>query len=75
MSKQEEWKGDKLYLATSDRPLTDDYPVSWEKGDYIRVWDREDDSHSRASGFCFNLASGQIGRFYTNALFSLKLMD
>jgi hypothetical protein len=75
MSKQEEWKGDKLYLATSNGRPTDDCPVSWKKGDHIRVWERKDDSHSRANGFCFNLASGQIGRFNTDASFSLKLMD
>jgi hypothetical protein len=75
MNKREEWKGDKLYRATSDGRPTDDCPVSWERGDHIRVWEREDDSHSRASGLCFNLASGQIGRFYTNASFSLKLID
>jgi hypothetical protein len=72
---QEECKEDKLYLATSDGRTTIESPVSWKRGDYIRVWDREDDSNSRASGLCFNLASGQIGRFYTNASFSLKIVD
>jgi hypothetical protein len=72
---QEECKEGKLYLATSDGRTTIESPVSWKRGDYIRVWDREDDSNSRASGLCFNLASGQIGRFYTNASFSLKMID
>jgi hypothetical protein len=72
---QQECKEDKLYLDTSDGRPTIECPVSWKTGDYIRVWDREDDSNSRASGLCFNLASGHIGRFYTNASSSLKLVD
>lgn len=75
MDKQEECKGGELYLATLDGRPTDECPVSWKKGNYIRIWNQEDESNSRASGFCFNLASGQIGRFYTNASFSLKLVD
>ena len=72
--RQEEVKVENLHLAMSDGCPTDEGPVSWKKGNYIRVWERKNDPHSQASGFCFNLASGQIGRFYTNSSFSLKLV-
>jgi hypothetical protein len=48
--------------------------VPWKAGDYIRVWDRVNGSHSRCSGFCFNSASGQIGKFSTVSPY-LELVD
>ncbi|KAK7177533.1 hypothetical protein PSPO01_16416 [Paraphaeosphaeria sporulosa] len=73
--KDEEYKDSKLYRATQDGRSTIEYPVSWKNGDYIRVMERDTDSYSYASGICFNLASGQIGQFYTNVAYTLKLVD
>lgn len=73
-SKTELIHQDKLYMATSDERAALVGHVSWKAGDYIRVWDRVNGSHSRCSGFCFNLASGQIGEFST-ASSDLELVD
>lgn len=74
MSNTEEFREDKLYLATSDEKSTALGHVTWNAGDYVRVWNRVDGSHSRSSGFCFNLASGKIGKFSTMS-FYLQLVD
>jgi hypothetical protein len=39
-----------------------------------KVWNREDGVHSRSSGLCFNLASGQVGKFSPMS-FYLDLVD
>jgi hypothetical protein len=54
---------DKVCLATTDSGCfgPGEHEVNWKAGDYIRVWERVDASWS--TGFCFNIASGQIGRF------------
>jgi hypothetical protein len=74
MSKTEAFEEDKLYMATSDERSTSLGHVTWKAGDCIRVWNREDSAHSRSSGFCFNLASGQVGKFSTMS-FYLELID
>ena len=64
----------KLCMSTSDELRSSFGHVKWRAGDYMRVWDREDKSHSRSEGFCFNVATGEIGRFNTTS-FSLKVID
>jgi hypothetical protein len=73
-SKTELVHQDSLYMATSNERATLVGYVSWKAGDHIRVWDRVNGSHSRCSGFCFNLASGQIGKFSTVSPY-LELVD
>jgi hypothetical protein len=74
MSKIEPFNQDRLYMARLEERSTSVDHVSWEAGDYIRVWDRVNCSHSRCSGVCFNLASGQLGNFLTMSP-SLELVD
>jgi hypothetical protein len=73
-SKTELVHQDSLYMATLDERATSVCHVPWKAGDYIRVWNRVNGSHSRCSGFCFNVASGQIGKFSTMSP-SLELVD
>jgi hypothetical protein len=64
----------KLCMPTSDESADSLGHVKWKAGDYIRVWDREDQSHARSIGFCFNLATGEIGKFHA-ICFSPKVID
>jgi hypothetical protein len=75
MEKGKKYRENNLYRTTVDGRPSIEYPVSWKKGEYIRIVDREEDSHSYGSGVCFDLASGKIGRFYTDAAYTLKLAD
>lgn len=59
--KGEEYRENNLYQTTVDGRPSIENPVSWKKGEYIRILDREEDSHLYGSGVCFNLASGKIG--------------
>lgn len=70
----EAFEEDKLYMATADESSTSLGYVTWKAGDYIRVWNSEYGAHARSSGFCFNLASGQIGKFSTISYY-LKLVE
>jgi hypothetical protein len=63
-----------LYMATLDERTASVVHVPWKAGDYIRVWGRANGDYSRCSGFCFNVASGQIGKFSTMSS-SLELVD
>lgn len=54
-----------LCMTTSSESHSSFGHVVWKAGDYIRVWNREDKSHAVSEGFCFNLATGAIGRFHT----------
>jgi hypothetical protein len=64
----------KLCMTTSNETPNSLGHVRWKAGDYIRVWNREDKSHSRSDGFCFNLATGEIGKFNTTSFF-LTVID
>lgn len=64
----------KLCMATSDERPKSFGHVKWKAGDYVRVWNREDKSHARSNGFCFNLATGEIGTFNTTSFF-LQVVD
>lgn len=64
----------KLYMTKSDQSRDSLGHVKWKAGDYVRVWNREDKKHSQSAGFCFNIATGGIGKFDTTS-FSLILID
>ncbi|KAF2193570.1 hypothetical protein K469DRAFT_712347 [Zopfia rhizophila CBS 207.26] len=64
----------KLCMTTSDERPNPLGLVKWKAGDYVRVWNREDKSHARSNGFCFNLATGEIGKFDTMSFF-LQVID
>jgi hypothetical protein len=61
----EPFSDSKLYMTLGHESRASFRHVEWKRGDYIRVWNREDESYSRSSGFCFVLTTGQIGRFMT----------
>jgi hypothetical protein len=64
----------KLCMATSNESSSSLGHVNWKAGDYIRTWNREDKSHAVSEGFCFNLATGGIGRFHATC-FSPRLTN
>lgn len=64
----------KLCMTSSNESPNAFGYVKWKAGDYIRVWNREDKSHSVSEGVCFNLTTGGIGKFHTTS-FSLTLID
>jgi hypothetical protein len=59
----------KLYMTRSDENPRSLGHVKWKAGDYIRVWNREDKSHSVSEGLCFNLATEAIGKFHINGVY------
>lgn len=64
----------KLYITKSNESPDTLGHVKWKAGEYVRVWNREDKRNARCEGFCFNVATGGIGRFETGSS-SLKLID
>jgi hypothetical protein len=64
----------KLCMTTSDENAWSLGHVKWKAGDYIRVWNRENKSHAVSEGFCFNLATGGIGKFRVTC-FSLRIIN
>lgn len=63
----------KICKTTSNESHSSLGHVKWKAGDYIRMWNREDKSHAVSEGVCFNLATGEIGRFHTTC-FSLRII-
>lgn len=54
-----------LCMAKADESAPVFDHVGWKVGDHVRVWAREDESHSRSKGFCFVVSTGEIGKFST----------
>jgi hypothetical protein len=64
----------KLCMTTSKESFSSLGHVNWKAGEYIRTWNREDKSHAVSEGFCFNLATGGMGRFHATC-FSPRLTN
>ncbi|KAF2441480.1 hypothetical protein P171DRAFT_497714 [Karstenula rhodostoma CBS 690.94] len=52
----------KLYMVAADQPFTSELKVTLKAGDFIRMWNCVHGPNVW-SGMCFNLASGQIGKY------------
>jgi hypothetical protein len=65
MTSNEPSDQDKVCLAKEDSRSKTLGHITWKAGDYIRVWGRVEHSHCQCTGFGFNMASGQIGKFNT----------
>jgi hypothetical protein len=63
----------RLCMTTSNESSSSLGHVNWRAGDYM-TWNREDKSHAVSEGFCFNLATGGIGRFHV-ICFSPRLIN